>query len=390
MAVVALRPESRLVRPPLPQAQPPRAEAAATALRALQRAVRRHDAAGAALLGADSTASRVLGALADNARLLGVQGFALRYVDATSATSPQGRWSAAVDTTWRFAGFDAAPANAEVRIGFAWEGSRAEISSVGGGGLRSPVWMSGPLAVRRTPTTLTLVAGSRRQLAAVSRRAEAAVPVVRRVLFGWRPRLVVEVPASEPALDQTLGAGPRTYAAIAAVTTSVDGSQAPGSPVHVFVNPDVYRGLRPTGAQVVMSHEAAHVATGAERSTAPLWLVEGFADYVALRDVDLPLSTTAGQIIAQVRRTGAPGRLPGTAEFSASRSHLGAAYESAWLACRVLALRGGEQRLVGFYRAVDSGVALGAALRRQFGWSVPDLVAAWRAELQRLARADAG
>ena len=37
-----------------------------------------------------------------------------------------------------------------------------------------------------------------------------------------------------------------------------------------------------------MSHEAVHVATEAARSTMPLWLLEGFADYVALRDVDLP------------------------------------------------------------------------------------------------------
>ena len=276
-----------------------------------------------------------------------------------------------------------------MQFGFVWDGTRAEIASVGGGGWRSPVWMTGPVAVRRTPATLTLVAGTRRELAAVSRRAEAAVPVVRRVLPRWRPRLVVEVPSSEQALDDALGAEPGTYAAIAAVTTSVDGSQAPGSPVHVFVNPDVYDDLRPTGAQVVISHEAVHVATGAERSSAPLWLAEGFADYVALRDVDLPLSITAGQIIARVRRHGAPQQLPGPVEFSTSQSHLGAAYESAWLACRVLAQRGGEQRLVTLYRAVDRGLPLATALARGFDWSEQDLVAAWRAELQRLARAEA-
>ena len=38
-----------------------------------------------------------------------------------------------------------------------------------------------------------------------------------------------------------------------------------------------------------MSHEATHVATDAALSTMPLWLLEGFADYVALRDVDLPI-----------------------------------------------------------------------------------------------------
>ena len=49
----------------------------------------------------------------------------------------------------------------------------------------------------------------------------------------------------------------------AAVKRAKTGSQAPGSPVHVFVNPDVFDHLRATGAEVVMSHEATHVATGA-------------------------------------------------------------------------------------------------------------------------------
>ena len=58
----------------------------------------------------------------------------------------------------------------------------------------------------------------------VAGRAEAAVPVVRDVLPQWRGRLVVEVPASEAGLDAALAADPGTYANIAAVTASVDGT----------------------------------------------------------------------------------------------------------------------------------------------------------------------
>ena len=78
--------------------------------------------------------------------------------------------------------------------------------------------------------------------------------------------------------------------------------------MHVFVNPEVFGSLRRTGAQVVMSHEATHVAAGAWDSRTPLWLLEGFADYVALRDVDLPVESSAAQIIAEVRRDGPPRR----------------------------------------------------------------------------------
>jgi hypothetical protein len=230
-----------------------------------------------------------------------------------------------------------------------------------------------------------LVAGSAAQADGYARLAEAAVPVVRRVLPRWRPRLVVEVPASAAALDGALAADPGEYANIAAVTTTVDGSLAPDAPVHVFVNPEVLGRLRPQGAQVVMSHEAVHVATHAATSTLPLWLLEGFADYVALRDVDLPLTTTAGQVIREVRRHGPPDHLPGGPEFDTSTSHLGAAYESAWLACRLLAQRGGEAALVRLYQQVDRGRTLGAALGSTFGLTPRGLTRAWQRSLSDLA-----
>jgi hypothetical protein len=169
------------------------------------------------------------------------------------------------------------------------------------------------------------------------------------------------------------------------VTSSTDGSNAPDSPIHVFLNPDIYDRLGPTGAQVVMSHEAVHVATRAPNSSMPQWLLEGFADYVALRDVDLPFSTTAGQIIEQVRREGAPKTLPGAAEFGSTDSHLGAAYESAWVACLVLADRGGEDELVDLYAAMDDGAELGRELRTRYGWTERAFVEAWQQRLTDLA-----
>jgi hypothetical protein len=193
------------------------------------------------------------------------------------------------------------------------------------------------------------------------------------------------VPASEDALDHVLDADEGTYDQIAAVTTSDDGQLTPDAPVHVFVNPDVYGGLKPTGAQVVMSHEATHVATGAFTSPMPLWILEGFADYVALRDVDLPVSRSASQIIAEVRKDGAPNALPSADDFGTRTPDLGATYESAWLANRLLAREGGEAALVRFYRAVDGGAPVGSAMEREFGFGVPTFTQRWRTILQDLA-----
>ena len=360
---------------------------AAQALRRLERAVEDRDARAAGDLapaGDDRTAA-LLASVVDNARSLRVRDLTLRYVDEEGALSPDGSWAAAVDATWRFDGFDDAPARAEVTIRFADDGDRVALAGVGGGDHRAPLWLSAPVQVRRTAGTLVLAAGTPAQADGYARRAAAAVPVVRRVLPGWRPRLVVEVPASAAALDRTLAAEPGQYANIAAVTTTVDGSVDADAPVHVFVNPDVFGRLEPQGAQVVMSHEAVHVATRAATSDLPLWLLEGFADYVALRDVDLPLSTTAGQVIKQVRREGPPAHLPGAAEFDTTTTQLGAAYESAWLACRLLARTGGERALVRLYRLVDGGRELSSSLRATFGLTLGGLTRAWRRSLSDLA-----
>ena len=108
-----------------------------------------------------------------------------------------------------------------------------------------------------------------------------------------------------------LGSETGSYGGIAAVTTTVDGSLSPQAPVHIFVNPRVFDPLGARGSQIVMSHEATHVATGAAVSSMPTWLLEGFADFVALDHVDLPVSVTASQILARVRKSGPPAHLPG-------------------------------------------------------------------------------
>jgi hypothetical protein len=333
----------------------------------------------------DAHARGELAALVENARAAHVDDFSLRYVDELGAVAGDGSWSAAVDTSWAFHGFDRAPALAEVRFGFRVDDDRVYVTSIGGGDRRSPLWMTAPLEVRRDSSTLVLVGLGSRTADRYAALAERAVPVVRAVLPRWRPRLVVEVPPSVAALNRALDADPGEYARIAAVTSTADGSLAPDAPVHVFVNPHVFGHLKPRGAQVVMSHEATHVATDAATSTMPLWLLEGFADYVALRDVDLPLSVTAGQITREVRRDGPPAHLPGAEEFDTTTDYLGATYESAWLACRLLADVGGEAKLVRFYRDVDDGAAVGSALQASFGLSEAEFTGRWRALLQDLA-----
>jgi hypothetical protein len=326
--------------------------------------------------------------LADNASDLEVTDFTLRYVDedrGLSASLPEGRWAAAVDATWRFDGFDPAPAHAEITVVFDADDETARVVAFGGGERRTPLWLLTDLAVDRTDEALVLVAAD--SVGRYPSQAREAVAVAGRMLPDAEQKLVVEVPDSAAQLDAMLDASPGDYANIAAVTTTVDGSLSPSAPVHVFVNPQMWAGLKPQGAQVVMSHEAVHVVTGAAiTSGVPLWLLEGFADYVALRDVAVPVATSAGQIIKQVRADGAPKALPGRNEFDTRTTHLGAAYESAWLVCRVLVEAGSEDALVALYDDVSGGTSLADALEDHFGLSEVELVDLWRTELEELAR----
>jgi hypothetical protein len=356
--------------------------AAAGALARLQQAIAERDTT--------AVSGPLLPAVVDNAATLGITGFTARYVAADSsadgAVAADGSWTADVALTWRFAG-DPAGASEEVLTRFAPTASGVAVTGfTGNEGHRLPLWLTGPLTVRRTAEVTVAVAGGDSGAEADRYRALAtrAVATVRRVVPWPRPHLVLDVPADESTLEQMMGAAPGSYHGVAAVTTSVDGSAS--GPVHVFVNPQVIGGLNSQGAQIVLSHEATHDATGvASNTTLPPWLLEGFADYVALRDVDLPLSTTAGQILAEVRTDGPPQHLPGPAEFNAQAEDFGAEYEAAWLACRLLAQRGGEQSLVHLYDEVKAGAAVGKTMRRDFGFGVAAFTKDWQRQLQRWA-----
>lgn len=393
LAWSVLAPDAYVASPPDgPEGEIVRPAEAARALSELVEAVESGDAGAARALAPadDPGAGDLLAAVVDNAEALRVDQLSMRYVDVTGAPAKDDTWTAAVDVTWRFAGYDDNAARAEVAVTFAGEGSRVAVTGFGGADRVAPLWMAGPVTVRRTPDVLVLVSDVGGPAEQVARRylslGRAALPVVHRVLPRWEGALVLEVPSTQDELDRTLAADPGEYAGIAAVTTAPDLSNAPGAPAHVFLNPAELDRLRSIGAQVVVSHEATHVATAATSSqSVPQWLLEGFADYVSLRDVDLPVTRTAAQVIAQVRESGPPRALPGATEFDASRGHAGAAYEAAWLACRVLADRGGESSLVHFYEQLDAGTPLARALRDDFGWTEGELLRAWRARLSDLA-----
>ncbi len=381
--------------PDVPSRDDRRGDAAGALLARLATGLRsgtRHDVLALAAPG-DGAARRELATLLGNVRRLHVVDLGLRYVDSADDSVPTAQrravtgdaWVGQVQLSWRLRGFDRQTAVREIPMTFVRHGSRAGfVSARGVPGSATPMWLLDRVAVQRARGSL-VVATRPARLHRFSRLAQQAVVDVRKVLPSWRGRLVVEVPTDQHGLNQVLGSKPDAYREIAAVTTTTDGTLTPGTPVHIFVNPRVFDPLGPNGSQIVMSHEATHVAVRAAFSTMPTWLLEGFADYVALAHADLPVSVTASQILRQVRTKGPPRHLPGGKEFDPQNQALGAEYESAWLACRLLAEKYGEKHLIAFYRASDRASSTAGPFRRVLGTDASTFTRAWRADLRRLA-----
>jgi hypothetical protein len=247
-----------------------------------------------------------------------------------------------------------------------------------------PLWLQTRLAAVRTARSVAVAptaAGARR----LSVLAERAVTPVRRTLPGWRGRLLVQEAPSQQVFQVAAGLPAQQARAVAAVTTTPDGSGDPGARGQVYVNPRLYDPLGADGRQIVISHESAHVALGAATSQMPLWLSEGTADWIALRYSSLPISRLASQVLGWVRDDGGPRALPGPAAFDGSDKRIGAWYEAAWLAVKRLADTHGADRLLRFYRATERAGRTDRAFAEVLGTSERAFVRDWRSYLASLA-----
>lgn len=383
------------VAPPSPADNPAglRVSQGSAVLKEFATALNHRDAAGVRTVWAAAFVDQ-LGSVLPNAAKVGLRDLEAEYVDTepgaldTEELEKYGKdaWVASVRLRYRLAD-DPGPSAHETAVVFVPGPGGARIAAFGGFGDRTPLWLLGPLQVRRAGQVAIYNASST-STARLLALGVRAIRDVRRLLPRWRGRLVIEMPRDKESLDLDLAAEPETYANIAAVTTTADGSVVPGAPVHVYVNPQVFVTLRAKGAQVVISHEATHVATRAAFARVPMWLLEGFADYVALDAAGVPVQRAAGQVIARMKKEGLPRGLPTPEDLQPTAVGLGATYEEAWLACRYLGDRWGSAKMVEFYRAVDRGQPVGAAFRSVLGISQRKFVEGWRGDLARLVRGD--
>lgn len=321
-----------------------------------------------------------------NLRLLRVRDLKLRYVSGAQAPiDSAGTRQARVHITWTpGSGTGFASHTSSVTVGLRVRPLSADtvaITGAAGDDGRIPLWLAGKLQRQRSDDVIVYTVGRDGTELDAERLARRAVTRVRRVLAvrDFDPLLVI-VPDSASSMARFLDQAGATK--LAAVTAHINGADGP---VAVFCNREVFDSMDERAAQVVMTHETAHALTAAIGESGPPWVFEGFADWVALHEDRAGLTVSAGQILRQVARDGAPRQLPDRDEFAASRDDLGAVYEGAWMVFRMLSERYSDAKIIAFYRAVLEGTDVDTAAQKQFGLTVQNITEQWRRYLENKA-----
>ncbi|MEV5962601.1 hypothetical protein AB0L70_12610 [Kribbella sp. NPDC051952] len=336
-----------------------------------------------------------------NLSTLPIGTFQLRYVsDDIAALTPDRQtelggtqsWLAQVEVSWQLSGFDTKPARETLPVTFVVRDGTTYAASFSErflAGQRRPIWALGPIDVAKGTHSLVISLDSEADAKGYVSVADRAVESVTKVWGkAWKQKVVVYLPAKQAQMESVLGAQPNTYTQIAAVTMAELDSPLAGAPVRIVANPKLFEELGKQGRRIVLTHETTHVASTATASPVPLWLAEGFADYVAFTAVPVQDESAAKELFKGVREGKVPATLPSPNAFAASATELPQAYESAWLACRLIAEREGQAKLVKFYRAVHASkttTGLADAFKSVLGMTEAEFVAEWQKYLKRLA-----
>lgn len=248
-----------------------------------------------------------------------------------------------------------------------------------------PIWLQQPVRLLRDHHVLVLTASDDAS-SWLSQASAARRAVAKRVGAARRDPedvLVVEVPQSRAVFERILGVRAGSYAAVAAAAWPMapDTSTAP---IHVVVNPEASNRLSPLGRNVLVTHEAVHVATRSPGSSAPTWLVEGYADQIAYDAYPAGTAPAEDAVRAAVREHGAPLDWPAEKDFAPNAADLDLAYDLAWTAARAIAAEGGVTTLDRFYAAADRGDSVAEAAD-ELGSSEQALRKQWRHDLDALA-----
>ncbi|HEV2824550.1 MAG TPA: hypothetical protein VG035_05000, partial [Actinomycetota bacterium] len=146
--------------------------------------------------------------------------------------------------------------------------------------------------------------------------------------------------------------GARDLSRVAAVaSSSVESGTTEAEKVlgnRIVVNTSNVVRYNPLNLQILLTHEMTHVATRTLGDGVPLLLVEGFADYAALKPVGFSFASTRPALNQRVDTGSFDGALPSDAEFRSGDAAV--AYDEGSAFCQWVAATFGSGKLQALYR----------------------------------------
>lgn len=295
------------------------------------------------------------------------------FADALDASDV---WAPTVYLRYAIAGVDAQPTRKPVALVLARRGDDWKLVSdtgVPGSGRetwRGP-WDFGPIITRTVPGAegrSSVVLGHPEQSAMVDLVASDLGDAVEHVtaVWGddWTRRAVVLVAGSQEEFESLVGTS-HSGSDIAAVSVSdaVDHRSRTASGQRIVFSPESGDRLTDFTRVAVLRHELTHVAARTvTEDGSPMWILEGYADYVGYRGVEATFGAIAPTLAASVAADGPPTTLPADADFRAGGDTARRAYESSWSTAAFVASEYGEDRLGELYRALAQGKTTDAQL----------------------------
>jgi hypothetical protein len=257
-----------------------------------------------------------------------------------------------VQTRYRFTGQDTSPVLARHSYTFVLTRSvwRIADDAIRRGRDDVEIWDGGPVRTRRSARTLIVYHPGQGLLAErLLQVADRAYEQVGAAWTGrWERKAVILVPKDQEEAERLVGA--RNLARVAAVASSSVESGASERVLgnRIVVNTDNVVRYNPLNLQVLITHEMTHVATRTLGDGVPLLLVEGFADWAALKPLGYPFAVTRPNLARAVREGRFDGTLPEDGEFRGNNAAV--AYDEGSAFCLWVANTYGTGKLQALYR----------------------------------------
>ena len=230
-------------------------------------------------------------------------------------------YQAQVQASYRFKDQDTSPVLARHSFTFVRTGAGWRIAGPGDRRQQArddvEIWDGGPVRTLRSARTLIVHHPGQEQLAGrLLGAADRAYAQVGAAWTGrWERKAVILVPRDQAEAERLVGARDLTRVAAVASSSVESGAAERVLGNRIVVNTSNVTRYNELSLQILVTHEMTHVATRTLGPGVPLLLVEGFADWAALRPVGFSIGSTRPALNQRVDSGRFDGLLPADSEF---------------------------------------------------------------------------